>query len=119
DLDLSSAPCSVSGARDLWSVNKKSARLGDEEDVILVKNASGSRILDSVLYSPPGTIDWSEGRSKKTLQKSAGDAVTAGKWKPDASAGNAASSDKMASLKVLAKTGVGNEKASWTVRDMD
>lgn len=119
NLSESSAVGSENNVRDFWAENKKAARLGDDADIILVRNAAGNKIFDAVLYSPSNAQNWKPETLQKFLQKAADEAVSAGKWLPDARAENAAVSDKIAAVKALVKTGTTNEKASWTVRDID
>ena len=119
NLSESSAVGSENNVRDFWAENKKAARLGDGADVILVRNAAGNKIFDAVLYSPSNAQNWKPETLQKFLQKAADEVVSAGKWLPDARAENAAVSDKIAAVKALVKTGVPNEKASWTVRDIE
>ena len=119
NLSESSAVGSANNVRDFWADNKKTARLGDDADIILVRNAAGNKIFDAVLYSPSNAQNWKPENLQKSLQKAAEEAVNAGKWLPDARAENAAVSDKIAAVKALVKTGVTNEKTSWTVRDIE
>lgn len=114
DLTLSTAKYSCDTARDIWSGNGK-ARLGDNDDVILLRNPADGKILDAVLYAPSGAAAW----KNDSLAAAAALAAEAGLWSPDADVRNAACSDGMTASRTLVRSAVAenNGASAWSVAD--
>lgn len=75
DFTLSKAKYSSDNARDLWAENE-SARLGDEMDVILLRNSVDNSIIDCVCYADESYSEW----KNEEMQNAVKLAVEAGKW---------------------------------------
>lgn len=77
DLNASTAADSVDGARDFW-IADSNARLADS-DVVLLRERSGGRLMDAVLFAEDVQSNW----KNETLTAAAAEAVSAGVWQGD------------------------------------
>ncbi len=75
DLSLSKSKYSSDNARDLWAENE-SARLGDEMDVILLRNSGNGTVIDCVCYADESVLEWKSDEMKNAAKI----AFESGKW---------------------------------------
>lgn len=75
DLSLSKSKYSCDNARDLWAENE-SARLGDDMDVILLRNSGNGSVIDCVCYADEAALEWKSEEMKNAAEL----AVESGKW---------------------------------------
>lgn len=111
DIALASTRYSSDSARDLW-VGTDAARLGDEEDCIMLKNGSNGKVLDCVAYSKLSNEQW----SNQNVLEGVNQAVLDGAW-PSVLLEDAVRFDSITATKVLSKikTSVAKENscANW------
>ncbi len=101
DLAISTARYSSNAARDLWQENENS-RLGNEMDVILLRNTRDSAVLDAFCYAPSSALDWKSVEMSEAVLS----AVSAGLWDSD-SVSSAVCSDGMTATKSFVKIAEG------------
>lgn len=75
DFTLSKAKYSSDNARDLWAENQN-ARIGDDMDVILLRNSADNSIIDCVCYADESYSEWKSEEMQNAIKK----AVEVGKW---------------------------------------
>ena len=110
ELDLSFAKYSCDSARDLWDSNEE-ARLGDDNDVVILRNSSNGIILDAVLYSTSESLNW-----KKDYQKDLAILAFEGnKWSPSSEITSAIKIDGITASKSIVKNNKENCASSWSV----
>ncbi len=109
DLSLSVSKYSVNGVRDLW-VDGTKASLGDEEDVILLRNRNDGAVLDALCYAPQGSTAW----KKDAYAQAAALAVEAGAWETVDISG-ALESNGMAITRSFLRTRTEKGIASWVL----
>lgn len=109
DLTLSKTKYSSDSARDLWAENE-SARLGDEMDVVLLRNSVGGSIADSVCYASEAAVEWKTEEMKNAAKM----AFEAGKWN-DSEISSAVKIAKMTASKSIERIAEESSAASWKV----
>lgn len=72
NLNESKAAHSAKNVRDIWSSNDKS-RLGESNDVILIRNTVNTSILDGLMYALEDAVEW-----PKSMDQFAEELVAAG-----------------------------------------
>jgi len=100
EVDSMSASAGVetrSDARDFWNNLTRSPLKGD--NVILLRERKGGRIMDAVLSASAKLTDW----PTDSLRAAAAEAVAAGAWKPGALASDAVPSDGMTPTRTLGR----------------
>lgn len=107
DIGLSTGKYASSFARDLWAENE-TARLGDDMDVILLRNTWDGSVLDAVTYAPSGAADW----KSVEMAEAALSAASFGAWNSEA-VGGAVCSDGMTATKSFLRTGKFGDSDSW------
>ena len=103
-LSASAGAETRSDARDFWNNLTRSPLKGD--NVILLRERKGGRIMDAVLLASAKLTDW----PNDALRAAAAEAVAAGAWKPGALVSDAVPSDGMAPTKTLGR----NERSTDT-----
>lgn len=109
ELNLSDTKYSSDSARDLWAENEN-ARLGDEQDVILVLNSFNGSVLDAVCYAQEGTESW----NNPSMENAALKASEEGKW-TGKSVTDAVLVPSITASKSLEKIAADNLPASWSL----
>ena len=107
DLTLSKSKYSSDKARDLWAENEN-ARLGDEMDVILLRNSGNGTIIDSVCYAEESSVDWKSDEMKNAAKM----AVESGKWN-DSSIAGAVKLNKLTASKSIERIAEECSAESW------
>lgn len=97
---------------DLWSENLE-ARLGDTQDVIILRNVWDRKILDALMYAPAGSTSW----QSDALKAAASEVCAAGLWTSDLPAAVVPSDDLTASKMILRKGVSGGHTGAddWTI----
>lgn len=109
ELNLSKTFYSSDAARDLWA-ETDGARLGDDMDVILVRNCTDGTVLDAVCYASKDAADWKTEAMRQSLKS----AVDCGKWK-SVLIQDAVSSEGLTLTKSFEKTASGNDSSVWKI----
>lgn len=109
ELNLSKAKYSSDSARDLWAENEN-ARLGDETDIVLLKNSGTGEILDAVCYASETALAW----KNDSMTEDAGKAVAAGVWE-GADVACSVRTGGMTATKSLEKYRSGKGASCWRV----
>lgn len=107
DFTLSKTKYSCDTARDLWAEND-SARLGDEMDVILLRNSRDGRIIDSLCYAKEEAVEW----KTEQMAVDAKLAFDAGKWN-DSSINGAVRFSKITATKSFERFFKESAASSW------
>jgi hypothetical protein len=89
-----------SAARDLW-VDNTSARIG-KSDIILLRERTGGKLLDALLYSESSKTDW----KNDEIRKAAAEAVAAGLWQDGSTVADAVVSDKMTATRTIGRQNI-------------
>ena len=96
-LSASAGADTRSDARDFWNNLTRSPLKGD--NVILLRDRKGGRIMDAVLLASSKLTDW----PTDALRTAAAEAVEAGAWKPGALVSDAIPSDGMTPTRTLVR----------------
>lgn len=109
DLNLSTAPYSSDGIRDIWSGNKDGSRLNDNADILLLRNSSTGTIVDALLYAKSTYENWQQ--SVEPTAKTLADSL----WQPNTSISSAVNSDETTYEKSLQRISHAQNASSWIV----
>lgn len=109
DLSLSKSKYSSDKARDLWAENEN-ARLGDEMDVVLLRNSGNGTVIDSVCYADESAVEW----KSEEMRNAAKIAVESGKWN-DSSIAGAVKLNKLTASKSIERIAEECAAESWRV----
>lgn len=110
DLTLSFAKYSSDTARDLWDSNEN-ARLGDDSDVIVLRNSQDLTILDAVIYAENEETEWKKDFQKELIMQ----IEEQNKWNPNCNIKNSVRFTGMTPSKSLVKISSKNEASSWQI----
>lgn len=111
DLALSKSKYSSDSARDLWAENEN-ARLGDEMDVVFLRNSVDGSIIDSVCYADESAVEWKSEEMKNAAKL----AVESGKWN-DSSISGAVRFSKLTASKSIERIAEECAAESWRMTE--
>ena len=107
DITLSKTKYSSDKARDLWAENEN-ARLGDEMDVILLRNSADGMVVDCVCYADESASEW----KSEEMKNAAKIAAESGNWN-DSDIAGAVRFTKMTATKSLERIAEESAAESW------
>lgn len=107
DITLSKTKYSSDKARDLWAENEN-ARLGDEMDVILLRNSADGMVVDCVCYADESASEW----KSEEMKNAAKIAAESGSWN-DSDIAGAVRFTKMTATKSLERIAEESAAESW------
>ncbi len=113
DFTLSTACYSKPDVRDLWQENEN-ARLGDEQDVLVVLNTQDDKIVTAFCYASSAAMQ-SHAWKTKTMQELSERVFEEGFWEGGAEIENAFLSDGITASKSFIKNGKNNSSLSWKI----
>ncbi|MCR5400440.1 MAG: hypothetical protein K6E78_02465 [Treponema sp.] len=111
DITLSFAAYSSNSVRDLWLENE-SARLGDEQDVLVLINSQDKKVVSAFCYSSSSLMQNHFWKSKY-MQELADKAFEDGCWEQGSQIENAFVSDGITASKSFVREGQGHSAAYW------
>ena len=109
NLNLSTAPYSVDGVRDLWSENKDGSRLNDNADILLLRDPATGTVIDALPYAKSTYENW------QTAVEPTAKAIPDSLWQPNASVTFAASSDETTYENSLQRISGEKNASAWIV----
>lgn len=123
DLNLSTASCAFYGIRDLWDFAneqnaRKSTRLSDRQDVIVLRWSDTKEVLDIVPYALPTVKNWSSIKKSK-CELIIQNAINYGVWDGDTTINTAINISGCTTRKAIVRTTDTRDASAWKVMKVD